>query len=420
MRSNGDPAFYAGTNAQSTISPGTTGAYNFFVNHNGYLYSKSGKIASWNININNISNGNVGMGNSHTTAAKTFHNQSKDITNGRIWSGNGSNDTFLVTADGKLYSKSGQIANWSIGESMLTDGNIGMGQYTFDSTNPFINDQIYARIWGGQDGSGKTSYFRTNNTNGTISFNPKLLNFAVSTDGSLYSKKGKIGGWNIDVDKLWAGNNKPSQEGIRINDNGSLDGKNWSITRDGNAYFKNIWGNVQAVNSDGTKDTSTVYYLTGGGITTTSAGGCSENGAGYRLGSDGTMYVGGGSGSMNFDGSNLTVKGIIKADGGYLGNDNTGWKIDSTGIINASGSVTIYPNAITYGDGTNSTKITAAKVESTRIQTKGGTDGGFWAFGNKGRTGTITFSQGTVLYIKAGIITGATKGQDSTINWTDR
>jgi len=44
MRSGSDPAFYAGINNQDV------GSYNFYVNHNGYLFSKSGNIAGWNIN----------------------------------------------------------------------------------------------------------------------------------------------------------------------------------------------------------------------------------------------------------------------------------------------------------------------------------------------------------------------------------
>jgi len=340
-------AFHAGTNSNKN---------NFYVTHDGFLFSKSGQIAGWDITEKSLAKSNVGMNSdpNNSSYAVSGHNSKAFFANG---------NNFYVTHDGYLRSTSGQIANWSINTNMLTDGNVGIGRYSFNSTNPFTDSTIEARIWGGGTANGIN--FKTSAT----TFNPPGLNFAVSTDGSLYSKKGKIGGWNIDVNKLWAGSNNSSGEGIRINDNGSLDGKNWSITKDGNAYFKNIWGNIQAVKSDGTKDTSTIYYLTGGSYTTNSSGGVSKEGVGggYYLGSNGSMYVGGGSGSMNFDGSNLTVKGIIKADGGYLGNDNTGWKIDSTGIINASGSVTIYPNAITYGDGTNSTKITAAKVESTRI-----------------------------------------------------
>jgi len=87
---------------------------------------------------------------------------------------------------------------------------------------------IQARIWAS-----------TANTN-------KSVNFVVSNDGKLYSKAGKIGGWNIEKDKLWS-INKDSGEGIRLNSNGSMTGgatgTDWAIAKDGTATFKKLIAN---------------------------------------------------------------------------------------------------------------------------------------------------------------------------------
>ena len=379
-------AFHAGTNSNKN---------NFYVTHDGFLFSKSGQIAGWDITEKSLAKSNVGMNSdpNNSSYAVSGHSSKAFFANG---------NNFYVTHDGYLRSTSGQIANWSISTNMLTDGNVGIGQYSFNNTNPF-KTKIEARIWGGSTANGIN--FKTSAT----TFNPPGLNFAVSTDGSLYSKKGKIGGWNIDANKLWAGSNNSSGEGIRINDNGSLDGKNWSITRDGNAYFKNIWGNIQAVKSDGTKDTSTIYYLTGGSYTTNSSGGVSgsDAGGGYYLGSNGTMHVGGGSGSMDFNGSKLTVHGRIEADEGYIST----WVIDKDGISNSAGSY-LYPSRLSINDNGEIMTMVGGSIKSSWITaTKYFKNGDY-----SGTTGTLTFSDKGTIEIHGGIITRVTPGEGAV--WT--
>lgn len=299
----------SGSNASYAIYSNGT----FTVTPGGYMTSTSGKIAKWNINANALTDGNVGMGQGKTITANTFNNQSSAITNARIWSGTGTGDsqvTFAVGSDGKLWSKSGQIANWSISQNRLTDGNVGMGQVVFqkasrNSQNPF-GEAITARFWGS---SKALSILSDNNVADNSSSGIDGLNFAVSDDGKLYSKAGKIGGWNITGTTLSSGNTV-------INSNGSLSNSGggngtWAINNDGSSSFTNI-------NASGGKIgnyTINNGQLSNGNVTLTQDG---------KLIATGGQIGGFTIGSSTLQGGNL----ILSSSGAMSG---PGWSIDSNG-----------------------------------------------------------------------------------------
>lgn len=304
MRSGSDPAFYAGTNAQSNITPSSTAAYNFFVNHNGYLYSKSGQIAKWSIDSNALTDGNVGMGQGKTITANTFYNQSSAITDARIWSGTGTGTgavTFAVDSNGKLWSKSGQIGPWALTQNQLTDGNTGLGTKTISATNMNsafgVNASKAARIWSlGTNGSDSTA------------------NFVVTNTGQMYSKTGKIGGWNISESSLYAVSNTSNTTGIRLNANGSMNGGagynsstgaggSWSINTDGSSSFTNVTTDYM---------TATNATVTGNLTATTLTANQSGTIGGWTIG------------SSSLSANNIT----ISSNGSISGSD---WSISASG-----------------------------------------------------------------------------------------
>ena len=389
-------AFWAGgTLNTSGANNGKLKSANFYATHGGYLFAKLGQIAGWDFDSKSLAKNKVGMNSdpNNSSYSVSGHNSKAFFANG---------NNFYVTHDGYLRSTYGQIANWNISTNMLTDGNIGMGQYNFNNTNPF-GVPINARIWGGSTSGGIN--FKLNQT----TFNPPGLNFAVSTQGYLYSKQGKIGGWNIEKDKLWAINKVDNNDGIRIKAEGSLDGKNWKITKNGNAYFQNIWGNIQAVKADGNPETTNIYYLTGGGFTASSGGGYdSGNGIGYRLGSNGTMFVGGSGGSMDFNGSKLTVNGRIEAYEGYIGK-NRAWTIGDDGISNPSGSY-LYPNRLSINDNGEIMTMVGGSIKSSWVTaTKFFKNGDY-----SGTSGVLTFSDHGEIEIRGGIVVRVKPGEGAT------
>ena len=210
----------------------------FTVTPDGFLTAINGKIAKWDVDEDKLSDGEVGLGQGKTIAANTFYNQSETIQP-RIWS----EDSFAVTNDGKIWANSAQIGPWAVEKDWFTNGNVGLGLRNFGSNNPFTNNTIAARFWAGSGSSDSN------------------LNFAVDNEGKLYSKAGKIGGWNITNTSIYAKNNTTGTEGIRLNSNGSMNGGSgrnqqgqggsWSINTDGSSSFINITTNyMKATNAD--------------------------------------------------------------------------------------------------------------------------------------------------------------------------
>lgn len=310
MRSTGDPAFYAGTNTQDSITPSSTAAYNFFVNHNGFLYSKSGQIAKWSINENTLTDGNVGMGTNPNTINFTYNvggvQQTAAITDSRIWSGN----KFVITNSGKIYAKDGQIGPWTVGDTSLTNGYVGLGYNIIDKSRFSTSADITARIWSGAEGS---------------------QDFAVTNGGALYSRSGKIGGWTITNTKL-------SASGIDINSTGDIQSNysansktGYSIKGDGNAIFYNIDANRGTIGSCTINDNSISASKKSGNKTNT-----------WYINSDGTasfnnITASGGT----IGGMSITSDTVSGTGGWYITNNKAyfpGLQVDSSGGVSSGGS----------------------------------------------------------------------------------
>ncbi len=210
---NGKKAFYANDS--------------FYVTHNGYLFSTSGKIGGWEIGEKALSNSNVGM-NSDPNNSKypsiTGHNSKAFFAT----------DKFYVTHDGYLFSTSGNIAGWSISTDKLQktdkkDIYIGMGDRTFYTSNSIdtprqyfdTKNNIIARFWS------------VNNKN-------KNYMFLVDNQGRLFSNSGQIGGWTINSSKLTAKN-------IIIDSTGKIQTNNFSSSKKDNATGWSINSNGQAI-----------------------------------------------------------------------------------------------------------------------------------------------------------------------------
>ena len=391
----------------------------FTVTPAGYLTSTSGKIAKWSIDANALTDGNVGLGEGKTIPAKTFNNQPSAITEARIWA----NNVFAVDKDGKVWANTGQIGPWAMTKDRLENGNVGLGNRVFDNSNPFTTGSITARFWGASGATADT------------------LNFAVDNSGKLYSKAGKIGGWTINNTTLTGGNTV-------INSNGSLSNSGggngtWAINNDGSSTFTNINASggkiggctitpngIQNAGTDptwsinnGGKATFGNVDITGGSIT---LGGTVITPASFNSGAYHTSGGSGGSGGTSYIDNNCGVMN------GPVGNYNTleKWgeaivtkyihaEIAKIDLVHALGisvdtSINVDPTTgkptgvgarigLTYGgltlyDNTNLTVATSSGGVAT------------------GRTGTLTFSDGSYIQINKGIITFV--GSGSSGSWS--
>lgn len=188
----------------------------FTVTPDGYLVSKSGNIAGWNITTSSLSKNKVGMNSNPGT-----NNTSKAFYAG---------DNFYVRHDGYLYSTSGTIGGWNI---------------TKDDLNK-------------TSGNGKIS-LSPNSGISLSSVNDSTKYFKVDNQGKIDSTSGTIGGWTIEKDKIYAGD---KNTGLRLLSNGSIqggkqtgNGSHWSISSDGSATFNGITANNATVTGDITANT---------------------------------------------------------------------------------------------------------------------------------------------------------------------
>lgn len=364
MASEGNPVFWAYETSLDKDGKTVVENKNFYVNRNGFLFSKSGQIAGWNIESQRLYNSKVGMNsdpNNSTYKLSTWpdgksHNAKAFFAN---------DDNFYVTHDGYLRSTSGKIANWDINKARLSNGNVGMGQVVFEkannnSQNPF-GEAITARFWG----AGSTLTMTDDNTGvGTVKDNTTSgilnLNFAISNDGKLYSKAGQIGGWHIEKNYLWAVNSTDDSAGIRLSADGKMSGGagynattqsggTWAIYKDGSSSFTNITTNhLNASNVDATNivthdltanDGGTIGGFTigastlkGGDLTLNSAG--SMSGPSWSISSDGIAHFGSIYGTIaegkSLQAGGVSMNGTGTSNPGITGNGGN-WKMPGGG-----------------------------------------------------------------------------------------
>ena len=155
----------------------------------------------------------------------------------------GPNAQFYVNDQGWLTSVSGQIGGWRIDENAIYR----------DLTNAKHNDYGSMKAKRDKDGNivknkkGEPIMIYDKPYEDGLYFGKGGLrmgsNFHVDSQGNLYavsgnfagkitSTEGNIAGWTLSSSSLTGGS-------MKINSNGSMSGKNWSITADGKASFSN-------------------------------------------------------------------------------------------------------------------------------------------------------------------------------------
>lgn len=154
---------------------------------NGTIISNSGQLGGFKIGANNLSNGTWGTDKSVLMSIGTTENKaiggSSAISGWCFTAGS----KFGVTTSGDLYASNANIS----GTINASKGTIGR----FNITDTYL-------ITGSGDtctGMGENQAFwaGSNDSNNAP--------FHVGYDGSIYSIKGSIGGWNIENGKLYAG-----------------------------------------------------------------------------------------------------------------------------------------------------------------------------------------------------------------------
>lgn len=223
---------YAGQNDSGMLIDLTTpriifGSGNFRVDPDGHIYAKGGgEIAGWNIDDTKLySTAKVGnnpkitidssiaaiYSNNKTSMTDTkngFYIGSDGFALGAYNSTKGHNP-FQVNSEGSLFSNSGSIGGYTISDNTLIGGSgsncVGMSS----------KSGVQWAFWAGDE---------------TASNAP----FHVGHNGALYATKGQIGGWTIGEHKLSGGS-------MNINDEGSISGNHWSITKDGYATFTDVY-----------------------------------------------------------------------------------------------------------------------------------------------------------------------------------
>lgn len=154
---------------------------------NGTIISNSGQLGGFKIGANNLSNGTWGTDKSVLMSIGTTENKaiggSSAISGWCFTAGS----KFGVTTSGDLYASNANIS----GTINASKGTIGR----FNITDTYL-------ITGSDDtctgiGENQAFWAGSNDSNNAP--------FHVGYDGSIYSIKGSIGGWNIEYGKLYGG-----------------------------------------------------------------------------------------------------------------------------------------------------------------------------------------------------------------------
>lgn len=234
-------SFWAGT--WDTSGGKTRAKPNFFVMQDGFLYSKSGNIAGWEIAENELSkklNGRYVGISTGTNISAIVNNKNEEITNTCFWAGNYDSNksrllpNFYVKQNGYLFSKYGKIGNWYIGEGGLYQG-----------TSTFKNDkdeiiQKSKDVYVGSDGIRLGTGFH------------------VDDLGTLYAISGTVGGCTLS--------------------SGGISGNSWDIPANGSASFTGVKINGVELKGNITGNSTMSGYSTASGGGGWGGNGWSSNG----------------------------------------------------------------------------------------------------------------------------------------------
>lgn len=403
------------------------------------IFNPTKGTAAVTINASGASfTGNV-KATSLSTGTKTASTTGKGTyiaSDGAIYSGDGSNNYFTVSAAGALTAKSGTIGGWSISSNDL-----------WKKTNGDNNGSKYFCV--NANNVGTTSYTLAAATRANSAWN---YYFYVRGDGYLFSKSGNIGGWNISSGYLYkqtaaatAVNGIQYEAGLRGNDGTPSTGATafYVAQRTCTAYSNNTptygsWSYPFKVNYDGsiaatkgtiggwTLGTDSLYkYADSTGATVAAAKAkyyvyiqstAGTNGGNYafalRSRTDAQVTANSpviGSADVQFGvtwagymyAKNAEIVGKITAEKGKIG----GWNISSTALCSAT----------TYAPASGRILLAPAGIKTTSVI--GALPIGTWAITASDQFGVTT---GGKLYANGAVISGTlTAGANSKIGpWT--
>ena len=268
---------------------------NFYATHNGYLFSKLGQIAGWDITPYQLNKGTtVGMNSintpnatgSITISVPTSEDGKTKASQTKAFFANG--DNFYVTHQGFLKSNAGRIGNWHISTSGLSNVDGSGNKLSLSPTNGI-------QLLNGADATKK---------------------FKVNANGYLESTSGKIGGWNISTNALSSGN-------ITITAGGGISTSAWGIYNDGSVKFtKGTIGGI-TIQNDKIGDAGGSWYISKNSV--------------YLP----NLYVDSGAVTYNVSGGSGTG-GISSSNGGVgIGNGGHDWVSPTGAYANSKGTETL-------------------------------------------------------------------------------
>ena len=204
------------------------------------IANENGQIGGWNISKNAITSGDVGLSSDPNNTIRIYAGEKKSLESypfyvrddGYLYASKGTIGGCEIDSDGNLKIEQANIkgnlqassievsnekgiilsvgtgnqnviSGWSIGPDTIASGNVGL--YSGTDTIKVDGFDTSIRIYAGTKDT-------TNN-----------YPFYVTDNGSVYSSKGKIGGWNIEADKiasekvgLYSGNGNEAEDGSSI------------------------------------------------------------------------------------------------------------------------------------------------------------------------------------------------------------
>lgn len=383
-------------------------------------------------------------------------NGGAENANNKFWTINGTGNNSYIS-----YNKNGSLTNINKGVYIGTDG------FSLGSQFKLTNDGIMyigknavqnggaesesQKFWTINGTSGGESYIRYNkeglsaNTNGvyigtngialgsqytynnnsipnlsrdvgtyskfTVLKNGTMYCRNAIIDGTIYSKEGQIGGWEIRENKIEKDNG--SGEGIEISSTGYIKSKNgkWEIKKNGDCYFRQ--GDIASWKIEDNK-------ISSNGIEIKSEGEISGGNRNWWIKGDGSASFAGGKLTISNDG-NLT----ISTNSFSFNAENTTQTINKLEgqIINLSNQLQVQgtqiSNNISTGGNITGKSITGTSVNagSGPIKTSGqgsfgslSVDGGITVGGEAGQTGVgvgVKFNNGICTNILTETYTGA-------------
>lgn len=455
---NTSVAFWAGTSQHPN---------NFYTTHSGFLFSRYGNIAGWTVDEKRLYKSNVGMisdtstedGNQYRVQPVTNYN-SEGTPSGTTWrakaffagsqSGDRNQSPFYVTHNGYFKATSGRIGSWLIDENSIYNNNVGLGIKTITGTSMDSafgttfgsTASVAARFWGKSGSSDNTT------------------NFIVTNNGTLYSKAGKIGGWNITKNKLQSSyeTNDGQKRGITLSSNGNIT-SNWnskshtgySIGSNGIANFYQINANQGTIGgceitlNDGIKSTNGTWAIHKNGLAQFSnidvtggvikLGGTTISAADLKTGRTASFSSGAFTTTGGVSGSGATSStlnngvAVTGAANSITGSDLTNYgrkvtadhyatwpKVGAQTII--AGKFTPSGTSISIDNESNYTYIDnmGINIHSSGTLILGG--GGIQTSNKKkGKTGSIYFSDGSTIVVDSGLIVQVNAPVGGDLSW---